>query len=404
MLAVMRLEMKKTFFAKRGLWVYLLALAPVLLFVGHAIIAPRQAARLQRLARLHPVNAKMLHEINADMTHTEAQRMIANPDAPPTTNPAAAQAMAGLLRGLGFRVPEPRGPRPPPEANADPLTRDDVVALLGDPYNKFSFNRRNERGQFARDFYYYTDGQSDYTFRFDEDGLRQISRRDVESLPQETLIFATIFQFFYLRLAIFFGCVGVFINLFRGEMIDKSLHYYLLTPIRRELLAVGKFLAGLIATVVIFTTSTALQLAAMLWAYSRDDVQNYLHTGGWGQIAAYLGVTVLACAAYGSIFLAAGLIFKNPILPAAFVLIWESANLFLPATLKQMSLIYYLQSLCPVTAPPDREMPRMLQLLLTAATPASTTVALLGVIIAIAVMLIIAMLRAPRLEINYSTD
>ena len=36
-------------------------------------------------------------------------------------------------------------------------------------------------------------------------------------------------------------------------MIDKSLHFYLLAPIRREVLLVGKYLAGLIATVVIFT-------------------------------------------------------------------------------------------------------------------------------------------------------
>jgi hypothetical protein len=30
--AIVRIEMKKTFFAKRGLWIYLLAMAPVALF------------------------------------------------------------------------------------------------------------------------------------------------------------------------------------------------------------------------------------------------------------------------------------------------------------------------------------------------------------------------------------
>ncbi len=34
-LAIIRLEMKKTFFAKRGLWVYLLAFAPLVLFISH---------------------------------------------------------------------------------------------------------------------------------------------------------------------------------------------------------------------------------------------------------------------------------------------------------------------------------------------------------------------------------
>ena len=35
-MAIMRLEIKKNFLARRGLWIYLLALAPVLLFAGHS--------------------------------------------------------------------------------------------------------------------------------------------------------------------------------------------------------------------------------------------------------------------------------------------------------------------------------------------------------------------------------
>ena len=34
---VMRLEMRKTFFSRRGIWVYLLALAPVLIWFGHSM-------------------------------------------------------------------------------------------------------------------------------------------------------------------------------------------------------------------------------------------------------------------------------------------------------------------------------------------------------------------------------
>jgi len=77
-------------------------------------------------------------------------------------------------------------------------------------------------------------------------------------LGHDSLIFATMFQFFYLRFAIFFGCVGVFLRLFRGEMMEKSLHYYLLAPVRREVLLVGKYLAGVITTSIIFCTGTAL--------------------------------------------------------------------------------------------------------------------------------------------------
>jgi hypothetical protein len=54
-------------------------------------------------------------------------------------------------------------------------------------------------------------------------------------------VFAGLFHFYYLRLGIFFGCVGIFSNLFRGEMLEKTLHYYYLTPLRRELLVAGKY-------------------------------------------------------------------------------------------------------------------------------------------------------------------
>ena len=41
------------------------------------------------------------------------------------------------------------------------------------------------------------------------------------SIGEDTLVFAGLFHFYYLRLGIFFGCVGIFSNLFRGEMLEK---------------------------------------------------------------------------------------------------------------------------------------------------------------------------------------
>src|ERR1700727_1565805 len=77
------------------------------------------------------------------------------------------------------------------------------------------------------------------------------------SLGDDSIAFAALFQFFYLRGAIFFGCVGIFCNLFRGEMLEKTLHYYYLTPVRRELLVAGKYLAGVTVAVIVFVTSAA---------------------------------------------------------------------------------------------------------------------------------------------------
>ncbi len=234
--------------------------------------------------------------------------------------------------------------------------------------------------------------------------MRHIGSFGPETLEKDSLIFATSFQSYFLRLAIFFGCVGVFTNLFRGEMLDKSLHFYLLTPMRREVLLAGKYLAGLLATVVIFTLSAGLQLTAMLWRFDHATIVEYLGGPGWHQIVSYLSVTVLACIGYGSVFLAAGMFFRNPIIPTAIVLLWEGANVFLPAILKRISLIFYLQSLCPVVAPPDVKLPAAWKLLISTAEPATTTGAVSGILIFTLLVLVAAGIRARKLEINYSAD
>jgi uncharacterized membrane protein len=280
------------------------------------------------------------------------------------------------------------------------MTEEQVIKALGEPHRRNTVAMRRR----TRTFLSYTDGERYYTFGFIDDELHSIATSDIATLQQDKLIFATVFQFFFLRLAIFFGCVGIFMNLFRGELIDKSLHYYLLAPIRREVLLVGKYLAGLIATVLIFTTSAALQFWMLLIPYDSATTSQYLQSGGWGHLMSYLGVTALACLGYGSVFLAAGLFFRNPLIPAGIVLVWESANLFLPAALKKISVIFYLQSLCPVVAPPDRDMNQLLALLISSAEPTPAVLAVTGLFVVTGVVLFFAARQARKLEINYGTD
>src|ERR1041385_6369418 len=78
------------------------------------------------------------------------------------------------------------------------------------------------------------------------------------SIGEDTLVFAGLFHFYYLRLGIFFGSVGIFSNLFRGEMLEKTLHYYYLTPLRREVLVAGKYFAGLVSATVLWVLSAAI--------------------------------------------------------------------------------------------------------------------------------------------------
>jgi hypothetical protein len=225
------------------------------------------------------------------------------------------------------------------------------------------------------------------------------------NLPEESLVFAGVFQFFYLRLAIFFGCLGVFMNLFRGEILDKSLHFYFLAPVRREVLMVGKFLAGLLTTCVIFVTSELLQFVVFAWSFSPNVRDLYLYQNhGLMHAAAYLGVTALACLGYGAFFLAAGMLFRNPILPAAAILAWEAANPFLPALLKKFSVIYYLKSLCPVDIPSPPGTSPLLSLLVSNPDPVSTPVAILGIVTVALLVLYISSFQVRRMEINYTSE
>jgi hypothetical protein len=167
-----------------------------------------------------------------------------------------------------------------------------------------------------------------------------------------TEIFAVLFQTFMLRLMILFGCALVFANLYRGDMVTKTMHFYLLTPTRREVLVAGKYVAGLLITSVLYSISIAVTNILLHSLNGPSVAQAHFFSGpGGGQLLSYAGIAILACVGYGSVFMVTGFVFKNPAIPAAFVLLWESANVFLPAALQKVSVVHYLQSIVPVPIP-----------------------------------------------------
>jgi hypothetical protein len=86
------------------------------------------------------------------------------------------------------------------------------------------------------------------------------------------------------------------------------------------------------------------------------------------------------------------------------VLLWEGVNPFLPAALKKISMIYYLQSLCPVAAAPGQDVPGFVHLLISPVQPAAKSMAVLGIVILTCVVLVAAARLSRRMEINYSTE
>ena len=235
----------------------------------------------------------------------------------------------------------------------------------------------------------------------------KLERRDVRRLidfDEDREIFAAIFQYFYLRLAVFFGCLGIFMYLFRGEMSNRTLHFWFLAPARREVLLAGKYGAGLIASATIFGGGALLTLAAMLWPHDPVDIQAFWDAGGMRQVFWYAAAAVLGCVGYGSVFLAVGLYIRNPIIPAAVLLGWEGINRVLPQVFQRISILYYLQSLCPVPAPIPSDAPALIRLLAAPAAPASRPAAILGLLLLTAAVLWIGSVSVRRMQIAYGTE
>jgi len=350
---VARLQLGRVFFSKRSFWVYLLALFPSVIFIGHGIEAKIRRERLGRRVVM----------------------------------PAAIEAVR--------------------EGDTD----EQVLARLGRPNadNTSSRRRRGKGGEpqaneIVRRYMQYFDGARRWELNFEAGILQSKRSHQLLDFEGDRQVFAGVFQYFYLRLAIFFGCLGIFMNLFRGEMLDRTLHFWFLAPARREVLLAGKYAAGLIAAVLIFTGGAALAFIAMVWPHDAAQAQAFWQTQGPSHLFWYSAAAALGCVGYGSVFLAAGLLLRNPIIPAITILSWESINGILPAVLQKLSVLYYVQSLCPVPAPLDEKAPLLIRLLSAPAEPPSAALAVLGLLGVTAVVLLAASRAVRRLEVSYSVD
>jgi ABC-type transport system involved in multi-copper enzyme maturation permease subunit len=219
-------------------------------------------------------------------------------------------------------------------------------------------------------------------------------------VQHDTAMLGTVFQFYYLRLAIFFGCMGVFTRLIRGEMVERSLHFYLLAPVKREILVLGKFIAGTVTVVSLFGIALAGSFAFVYMANGPAGLQYVFDGPGLGQLEAYLGITLLACVGYGALFLALSMVFRNPIVPGIVLLGWETINPILPALMQKFSVIFYLRHLAPVDVPAEG----VFALLTVVTEPVPVWVAVGGVIALSAIVLVFACRRSRTLEIAYTSD
>jgi len=499
---IAKIELRRTFFAKRSLWVFALALLPAVIFFGHGLDA---TWRVERLARRGQTTAALIDSVQVGERLEDVRTRLGEPTGeyggvrtrrvrqrtgnagttthviePPVdarfvrlnlTRPSYRGEPVPVARIYEFEVYGPDGrvnlalhrpatgsppcsPEQGPEkavngsvggGQADkwcaqgwplflqvdlgtvrPVTRFVVKHASAGGENEDSDTREfniqlsgegksfttvasssgvgfvEERSDYRELGYF--DGRREAGFHFVDGKLQNKIIRRVLDFEEDRLIFAGIFQYFYLRLAIFFGCLGIFMYLFRGEMSNRTLHFWFLAPARREVLLVGKYAAGLIASAAIFGGGALLAVAAMTWPHDPVELQAYWNAGGVGHVFWYGATAALGCLGYGSVFLAVGLYVRNPIIPAAVLLAWEGASGIFPHVLQKMSILYYLQSLCPVPAPMEDDAPTLIRLLAAPAAPASRPGAILGLLILTAFVLCIASLAVRRMEVSYGAE
>ena len=498
---IAKIELRRVFFARRGLWVYVLALLPALIFFAHGIDKKLDAERLTRRGVSDPAlvntiqQGEMLQDVKGRVGKPAEERWSVRTqrvrqhsgNAGTTTHVIEPAVQARFVRlniirptysGGGwiariyeFEVYGPDGRqnlalgRPAtgsvpcsPEQGPDKAvngsvsggksdrwcSEDSPLFLqvdLGPPHlvTRFVVKHASAGGESedldTRDFniqvsadgknfstvaassaagivdkrteyrqIVYFDGRRVARLLFVDGKLDSMNIEPLMNFDDDRMIFAGMFQFFYLRLAIFFGCLGMFMYLFSGEMSNRTLHYWFLAPVRRDVLLAGKYAAGLIASTVIFAGGALLAFTVMVWPHDPVELQAYWNTGGMAHGFWYAAAAMLGCVGYGSVFLAVGLYVRNPILPAAVLLAWEGINGILPPVLQKISILYYLQSLCPVPAPIDSDAPLLIRLLAVPAAPASRPGAVLGLLVLTLLVLWIASRAVRRMEISYGAE
>ncbi|MBD3868186.1 MAG: hypothetical protein IFK94_08670 [Acidobacteria bacterium] len=211
-------------------------------------------------------------------------------------------------------------------------------------------------------------------------------------------VFSWSFNLLTLRFVVFFGCVTIFTNLFRAEIASKSLHYYFLVPIRREVLTIGKYLAGLISAMILFSLSTIMSYMLLFASTGSEAMSRWFSQGnGISHMLAYVGITILGCLGYGAVFLGIGVFFKNPVIPAVLFYGLEMANFMLPVLLKKFSVVHYLNSLMPVPITEGA-------FFAVIAEPTPAWIAIIGILVFTALVLTATALVVRRMEIKYTTE
>ena len=202
--------------------------------------------------------------------------------------------------------------------------------------------------------------------------------------------YANLYHSLIVRIVIFFGTLALFLNLVRGEVEERTFHYLLLTPVRRPLLILGKYVAAVGSAWLLFLTTT---IASFLIIHIPQSLGTAFTGPALRQLAAYCSMTMLGSMGYGAAFLLLGTLLRSPGPLIALFFLWEWGEFLMPPLLKQVSVVHYIKALTPV---PIEQGPFALL-----ADPTPVPIAVLQVLLYAAVLVTIAVWSASRTDLDY---
>ena len=172
--------------------------------------------------------------------------------------------------------------------------------------------------------------------------------------PTQTLTEALMWMWpLSLRFCVFLAIIDVFGGLFRGELSERTLHHLFLQPLRRETITVGKWLSGILTVGWMGAVSWVLVLVLWLLPHGPGAVfATLISPIGLKFLFSFLLALTLGLAAYGGLFLLAGMLARGPMMVGAAIWLWETVALFLPLTLQRFTVSYWINSLLPLRVPP----------------------------------------------------
>jgi ABC-2 type transport system permease protein len=162
---------------------------------------------------------------------------------------------------------------------------------------------------------------------------------DPSSAPDffSKVMLSLYFQLLIPVLALFFGTTIV-----NEELDNKTLVYLTTSPVPRQAVILGKYLAAFLLLLLIVGSGFLLSFLAA--AANRIG-----QAAAWEELGVFLGTSLLALFCYSALFTMLGTFMKKSILIGLFFVFgWESVVQYFPGVTQKFTIIHWIKSLLPV--------------------------------------------------------